>query len=62
MRDLDEYWGARWRFNRDGQRTENCRRKKVVHLIEKLAQKVNWDTKLALRFLHDRYEVSGMTP
>ena len=62
VQDLYEYWGARWRHNRDGQRTENCRRKKVVHLVEKLTKKANWNIKLALRFLHDKYETRSMTP
>jgi hypothetical protein len=62
VRDLNEYWGARWRRNRDGQRTENCRRKKVVHLVERLALKTNWDVKLALRFLRETYEGNGTTP
>lgn len=62
VRDLDEHWGARWRRNRDGQRTENCRRKKVVHLIERLALKTNWGVKLALRFVREKYEANGTTP
>ena len=56
VRDLEEHWQARWRRNVNTLRTENCRRKKVVALVETLAQKPNWSVDLALRFLRDKYE------
>ncbi|KAJ7668209.1 hypothetical protein B0H17DRAFT_1142560 [Mycena rosella] len=51
VRDLEERWGARWRRNNSGQKTEMGRRKKVIQLIEKLAAKPNWNLALALRFI-----------
>jgi hypothetical protein len=56
VRDLDERWQARWRRNVNTLRMENCRRKKVVTLVETLARKPNWSVNLALRFLRDKYE------
>jgi hypothetical protein len=55
-RDLTECWGARWRRNHAGQRTESSRRMKVVKLILELSSKHLWNTNLALRFLRDQYE------
>ena len=49
-------WGAKWKRNISGVKTEAGRRKKVVDLIEKLAAKPNWTTNLALRFIRDRYD------
>lgn len=56
VRDLVDRWGARWRRNDPGQRTESSRRMKVVNLINELASKHRWDVSLALRFLRERYE------
>jgi hypothetical protein len=56
VRDLTECWGARWRRNDAGQRTESSRRKKVIDLVTELSSKHLWDVNLALRFLHDLYE------
>ena len=61
MRDLNTTWGAKWRRNHSGQKTEAGRRKSVVELVETLSTKPQWNTKLVLRFLHERYEKS-MTP
>lgn len=55
-RELTEVWGAKWRRNNGGQRTECGRRKRVVDLVIALSTKPNWDIKLALRFLKDKYE------
>jgi len=38
------------------QGTENCRRVRLVELINKLAAKPGWDVCLALRFLREKYE------
>lgn len=56
VRNLNEAWGARWRRGDRGQGTENCRRSRVVELVEKLAAKPGWNMALALRFLAERYE------
>ena len=61
VRNLDEGWGARWRRGNRGQGTENCRRSRLVELMEKLIAKRGWDLALAQRFLRERYE-STMTP
>jgi hypothetical protein len=53
VRDLTERWGARWRRNDAGQRTEASRRKKVIDLVTELSSKHLWNVNLALRFLHD---------
>ncbi|THH20826.1 hypothetical protein EW146_g575, partial [Bondarzewia mesenterica] len=57
VRDLDEGWGARWRRNNAGQKTEAGRRKKVVSLVIELSQKRNWTVTLALRFIQTKYEL-----
>jgi hypothetical protein len=56
VRDLTERWGARWRRNDAGQRTESSRRKKVIDLVTELSSKHLWNVNLTLRFLRDRYE------
>ena len=56
VRDLTERWGARWRRNDAGQRTESSRRKKVIDLVTELSSKHLWNVSLALRFLQERYE------
>ncbi|THH17357.1 hypothetical protein EW146_g3440 [Bondarzewia mesenterica] len=56
VRDLDEGWGARWRRNNAGQKTEAGRQKKVVSLVTELSQKRNWTVTLALRFIQTKYE------
>jgi hypothetical protein len=56
VRNLNEQWGARWRRGNRSQGTENCRRARVVELINKLVAKPGWDLALALRFLLERYE------
>lgn len=54
-RELTEVWGAKWRRNNGGQRTECGRRKKVTDLISALSTRPNWDVNLALRFLSQKY-------
>lgn len=56
VRDLTERWGARWRRNNAGLRTEASRRRKVVDLVNELSSKHLWNVNLALRFLQDKYE------
>lgn len=58
VRELTEHWGARWRRNDAGQRTESSRRKKVIDLVTDLSSKHLWDVNLALRFLKEKYEPS----
>jgi hypothetical protein len=55
-RELKDRWGAKWRRNEGGLKTEAARRAKVITLIERLAMKPNWNTPLALRFLVEKYE------
>jgi hypothetical protein len=54
--NLNEGWGARWRRGNRAQGTENCRRARLVELINELAAKPGWDVRLALRFLREKYE------
>lgn len=56
VRNLTERWGARWRRNDAGQRTESSRRKKVIDLMTELSSKHLWNVSLALRFLQEQYE------
>jgi hypothetical protein len=56
MRELKDRWGAKWRRNEGGLKTEGGRCAKVIALIEQLALRVNWDVPLALRFLKEKYE------
>jgi len=55
-RELTEVWGAKWRRNNGGQRTECGRRKRVVDLTMALSSQLNWDIKLVLQFLGEKYE------
>ena len=61
VRDLNAMWGAKWRRNIAGLKTEAARRNKVVELVEKLAKQPHWDVAHALRFIQDRYQ-GKMTP
>jgi hypothetical protein len=56
VRILEEHWAAKWRRNNDFMKTEMGRRKKVVELVERLAEKPNWNVPLALRFLGETYK------
>jgi hypothetical protein len=56
VRQLTEKWGARWRRNQGGQKTEGARRKKVTDLIMELSARPRWNVALALRFLVEKYE------
>lgn len=47
-RELTEGWGAKWRRNNGGQRTECGRRKRVIDLVTALSARPNWDVRLAL--------------
>ena len=53
---LDQHWEAQWRHNKDGQRTENCCRRKVVGLVNTLAARTGWTVERALQFLKEKYE------
>ena len=55
-RELKERWGAKWRWNEGGLKTEGGRHAKVTTLIEELAAKRNWSVSLALRFIKEKYE------
>lgn len=55
-RQLEERWGAKWRRNLPTLKTPHARRKKVVRLVQELSNRHRWDTKLALRFLREKYE------
>ncbi|KAF7369757.1 hypothetical protein MVEN_00307500 [Mycena venus] len=56
-RDLDEGWSRpSWRRKVHTLKTEACRRKKVVDLINKLREKRNWTVDLALRFVEECHE------
>ncbi len=59
VRQLCEGWGARWRRNVQGQKTEASRRKHITDLITKLSNKTNWSLPLALRFLEEKYPIPG---
>ena len=56
VRELNVTWRPKWKRNIPGLKSEATHRKKVIDLIEKLAAKHRWDTKLALRFVHKHYE------
>lgn len=55
-RELTEVWGAKWRRNNGGQRTECGRRKRVIDLMTTLSARPNWNINLAIRFLSEKYE------
>ena len=56
MRELAEWWGAKWWRNEGSLKTEGGRRAKVITLIQELAAKPNWNMPLALRFIKEKYE------
>ena len=59
VQQLCEGWGARWRRNVQGQKTEASRQKHIIDLITKLANKTNWMLELALCFLEETYPIPG---
>ena len=56
VRELEEWWGAKWQRNVPSQRTENGQRKKIVELATSLLNQRWWGIALALRFLREMYE------
>ena len=48
-RELEERWGAKWRRNNPGLKTENGRCKKVIQLVEELSK--NQDGLSSLHFI-----------
>ncbi|PPQ97661.1 hypothetical protein CVT26_002473 [Gymnopilus dilepis] len=55
VQQLQNVWDSRWRRNQSALKTEASRRKKLIDLIDELAHKPNWNVKLALRFLTEKY-------
>lgn len=55
IKELDAKWGARWKRNKPALKTEGSRRMKVINIIERLSSNVNWNSTLAIRFLHEKY-------
>ncbi|KAF9551887.1 hypothetical protein CPC08DRAFT_823121 [Agrocybe pediades] len=55
VQELTTTWDARWKRNIGKLKTEASRRTKIVNLIEHLTKKPNWNLKLALRFLYEKY-------
>ncbi|KAK6974833.1 hypothetical protein R3P38DRAFT_3479541 [Favolaschia claudopus] len=56
VRDMNDTWAARWRTGTQTLKNEYGRRKKVIDLITRLAEKPNWNVELALRFIREVYE------
>ncbi|EKM54563.1 uncharacterized protein PHACADRAFT_258504 [Phanerochaete carnosa HHB-10118-sp] len=55
-RALDEQWGATWRRNEGGLKTEHGRRKKVVLLFSRLMEaKPRWTVHHVVNFVHEHY-------
>ncbi|KAK7028398.1 hypothetical protein R3P38DRAFT_923774 [Favolaschia claudopus] len=61
IRDLNNTWAARWRTGTQTLKNEYGRRKKVIDLINRLAEKPNWNVELALRFIREVYEQDTKT-
>lgn len=59
IRQLNERWQARWRHNISRLKTETSQGKHLVDLIQKLANKPNWNIALAIHFLNDKYSIPG---
>lgn len=57
VRELSDEWGARWRRNVDGQKTEATRRNLLIKLITSLSQKPHWTVQLALEYLEHQYPI-----
>jgi hypothetical protein len=55
-RELTEVWGAKWRRNNGGQQMECGRRKRVIDLVIALSGRPNWNVKLAIQFLSEKYK------
>ncbi|KAK7056117.1 hypothetical protein R3P38DRAFT_1377096 [Favolaschia claudopus] len=61
VRDMNDTWAARWRTGTQTLKNEYGRRKKVIDLINRLAEKPNWNIELALRFIREVYEQDTKT-
>lgn len=55
VRELEENFGSKWRFNIPKVKTAWSRRSKVYALVEALCKKPRWNIDLALHFLQDTY-------
>lgn len=62
VQQLNSDWGARWKRNTQGLKTEASRRKHVINLVIALSQKPGWTTEVALKFLEDEYPIPGPGP
>lgn len=59
VQQLNSDWGARWKRNKQGLKTEASRRKHVINLVISLSQKPDWTAEVALKFLEDEYSIPG---
>ena len=57
VRELTAGWEARWRHNNAAAKSEATHHKKLITLIKRLSEKLNWSNELALRFLKDQYPI-----
>lgn len=62
VRQLEDNWGARWRRNVHGQKTEATRRNVITNIITSLAQKPRWTVQLALEYLDYQYPIQPNGP
>ncbi|KAL1710337.1 hypothetical protein EV121DRAFT_266619 [Schizophyllum commune] len=54
---LNAEWGSEWRRGNNSEKSEATRRGRIVELVTKLSQRPNWNSKLALKFLAQRYPI-----
>ncbi|PBK96568.1 hypothetical protein ARMGADRAFT_1076728 [Armillaria gallica] len=47
-KQLDAKWGSSWHAGQCGLSSESCHHKKLIMVIEKLAEQKNWNIQLAL--------------
>lgn len=55
VEELTTTWGAKWRRNNAGLKSENTRRMKVINLISELSMKPRWNVNLVRRFITEKY-------
>jgi hypothetical protein len=55
VEELTTTWGAKWRRNNAGLKSENTRRMRVINLILELSQKPHWNVNLVRRFVTEKY-------
>jgi Transcriptional activator of glycolytic enzymes len=57
VRELNERWGAAWKWNQSKTKVEYSRRRKIFEMIEAIATKPGWNVDRVLSELYLKYEL-----